>query len=40
VPSFGIRFTSWGAGIVALTLYNTAYMAELLRAASAALWLL
>ena len=33
LPSFGIRFTNWTAGLVALTLYNTAYMAELLRGA-------
>jgi len=33
LPSFGIRFTSWASGLVALTLYNAAYMAELLRAA-------
>jgi len=37
LPSFGIRFTSWMAGLVALTLYNAAYMAELLRAAWTAL---
>jgi polar amino acid transport system permease protein len=37
LPSFGIRFTSWGAGLIALTLYNSAYMAELLRAAWAGL---
>lgn len=33
LPSFGVRFTNYSAGLVALTLYNTAYMAELLRAA-------
>lgn len=37
LPSIGIRFSSWAAGLVALTLYNTAYMAELLRAAWTAL---
>jgi polar amino acid transport system permease protein len=33
LPSLGIRFSSRAAGLVALTLYNTAYMAELLRGA-------
>ena len=37
LPSFGICFPNWGAGLVALTLYNTAYMAELLHVAWAAL---
>jgi polar amino acid transport system permease protein len=37
LPSFGIRFTNFGAGLIALTLYNTAYMAELLRGAWAGL---
>ena len=37
LPSFGIRFTNFGAGLIALTVYNTAYMAELLRAAWAGL---
>lgn len=37
LPSFGIRFTNWTAGLVALTLYSSAYMAELLRAAWASL---
>jgi polar amino acid transport system permease protein len=37
LPSFGVRFTNYSAGLVALTLYNTAYMAELLRAAWAGL---
>ena len=32
-PSFGLRFDNWTAGVIALILYNTAYMAELLRAA-------
>ena len=33
LPSLGVRFTNWGAGLIALTIYHTAYMAELLRAA-------
>ncbi|WP_439815590.1 amino acid ABC transporter permease [Zavarzinia sp. CC-PAN008] len=33
LPSLGIRFSSVMAGLIALILYNTAYMAELLRAA-------
>ena len=33
LPSLGIRFDNWSTGILALTLYNTGYMAELLRAA-------
>ncbi len=33
LPSVGIRFTNFGAGLIALTLYNAAYMAELLRGA-------
>ena len=37
LPSLGIRFTNFGAGLIALTLYNTAYMAELMRAAWAGL---
>ena len=37
LPSFGIRFSNWTAGLVALTLYNTAYMGELLRGAWAGL---
>jgi polar amino acid transport system permease protein len=37
LPSFGIRFTNFGAGLAALTVYNMAYMAELLRAAWAGL---
>ncbi len=32
LPSLGLRFDNWSTGIVALTLYNTAYMGELLRA--------
>lgn len=33
LPTFGIRFDNWWAGVTALVFYNTAYMAELLRAA-------
>lgn len=33
LPGFGIRFDNWWAGVTALIFYNTAYMAELLRAA-------
>ncbi|BDA84874.1 amino acid ABC transporter permease [Aureimonas sp. SA4125] len=33
LPSLGIRMNNWTSGLVALILYNTAYMAELLRAA-------
>ncbi|MGE0284207.1 MAG: amino acid ABC transporter permease [Rhizobiaceae bacterium] len=32
-PTFGIQFDNWWAGVIALILYNAAYMAELLRAA-------
>lgn len=32
-PTFGIRFDNWWSGVIALILYNAAYMAELLRAA-------
>jgi polar amino acid transport system permease protein len=32
LPSLGLRFDNWSAGIIALVLYNTGYMAELLRA--------
>lgn len=32
-PTFGIQFDNWWAGVIALFLYNAAYMAELLRAA-------
>ncbi|MFA6264181.1 MAG: amino acid ABC transporter permease [Pseudolabrys sp.] len=32
-PTFGIQFDNWWAGVIALVLYNAAYMAELLRAA-------
>ena len=34
-PSIGLRFDNWTAGVIALVLYNTAYMAELLRAGGA-----
>lgn len=33
LPSLGVRFDNWQAGLVALTIYHTAYMGELLRAA-------
>jgi polar amino acid transport system permease protein len=33
LPSAGIRLSNWWAGAIALVLYNTAYMAELLRGA-------
>lgn len=33
LPTFGIQFDNWWAGVAALVLYNAAYMAELLRAA-------
>ncbi|HVZ51665.1 MAG TPA: amino acid ABC transporter permease [Pseudolabrys sp.] len=36
-PSLGLRFDNWTAGIIALTLYNTAYMGEVLRATWAGL---
>jgi polar amino acid transport system permease protein len=32
-PSFGVRLDNWSAGLVALTIYNAAYMAEILRGA-------
>ena len=32
LPTLGVRFDNWSAGVVALILYNTGYMAELLRA--------
>jgi len=32
LPSLGLRFDNWSAGVAALILYNTAYMGELLRA--------
>jgi polar amino acid transport system permease protein len=33
LPSLGIILDNWSSGVIALILYNTAYMAELLRAA-------
>jgi len=33
LPSLGIRFDNWSAGVTALIFYNAGYMAELLRAA-------
>ena len=33
LPSLGVRWDSWTCGLVALILYNSAYMAELLRGA-------
>ena len=36
LPSLGISFDNWSAGLVALMIYNTAYMAEILRGAWAA----
>lgn len=33
LPSLGIRMGNWTSGLIALILYNIAYMAELLRAA-------
>ena len=32
-PSLGVTLDSWSAGLVALTVYNAAYMAEILRGA-------
>jgi polar amino acid transport system permease protein len=36
LPSLGINLDNWQAGLAALTIYNTAYMAEILRGAWAA----
>jgi polar amino acid transport system permease protein len=36
-PSLGLNLDNWSAGLVALTVYNTAYMAEILRGAWAAM---
>jgi polar amino acid transport system permease protein len=36
LPSFGIRLDNWTSGLAALTIYNAAYMAEILRGAWAA----
>jgi len=33
LPSLGLRFSNWSSGLFALIVYNTAYMAELLRGA-------
>jgi polar amino acid transport system permease protein len=32
LPSIGLRFDNWQAGLAALTVYHTAYMGEVLRA--------
>jgi len=37
LPSIGISLDNWSAGLVALTLYNAAYMGEILRGAWAAM---
>jgi polar amino acid transport system permease protein len=37
LPSVGLDFNSWQAGLIALIIYNTAYMAELIRGAWRAL---
>jgi len=36
LPSLGLRFDNWSSGLVALMIYNTAYMAEIMRGAWAA----
>lgn len=36
LPTVGISFDSWGAGLFALVMYHTAYVAEILRGAWAA----
>jgi len=36
LPSLGLKFDNWTSGLVALTVYNAAYMAEILRGAWAA----
>jgi polar amino acid transport system permease protein len=33
LPSFGLNLDNWSAGLAALTIYNTAYLAEILRGA-------
>jgi len=33
LPSLGLQFDAWSAGLFALTVYHSAYMAEILRAA-------
>jgi len=35
LPSLGISFDNWSSGLLALIIYNTAYMAEILRGAAA-----
>jgi polar amino acid transport system permease protein len=35
-PTFGVRLDNWTTGLAALTIYNAAYMAEILRGAWAA----
>ena len=37
LPSIGLDFDSWQSGLIALIIYNTAYMAELIRGAWRAL---
>lgn len=37
LPTLGVRFDNWSAGVTALILYNAGYMAELLRGAWAGL---
>ena len=37
LPSLGLRFDNWSTGIVALTLYNSAYTGEVLRGSWASL---
>ncbi|HET9018659.1 MAG TPA: amino acid ABC transporter permease [Acetobacteraceae bacterium] len=37
LPSVGLSFSNWSSGLVALIVYNTAYMAELVRGAWRAL---
>jgi len=37
LPSLGIRLDNWTSGLVALTIYNAAYMAEILRGGWASL---
>jgi polar amino acid transport system permease protein len=36
LPSLGLRFDNWTSGLAALTIYNAAYMGEILRGAWAA----
>jgi polar amino acid transport system permease protein len=33
LPSLGLRFDNWSSGLIALSVYNAAYMAEILRGA-------